>query len=86
MNFILYKYSSPGFTKKFHTLEELTKELYSHVCSECLEDGKELSTMLRSSCGCEFGMEDPIENPPTQLELLEFETNWDSEKSIKFNK
>lgn len=71
MNYTLHKLSSPGFRKDFNSLEELTTELQSWICGECLEDGKELNTMLGSSCGCEFRFDDPIENPETLLEATE---------------
>lgn len=71
MAYTLYKLSSPGFRKDFISVEALQKELQQWVCGECLEDGKEIETMLRTACGCEFRLDDEIENPQTLLEAKE---------------
>lgn len=82
MDYHLYKISSPGFKKSFNNLEELTHELSGWMCGECLENGKELNSMLASPCGCEFLMQDPIANPETKLEAMERSLQGDYRLSI----
>lgn len=71
MSYTLYKLSAPGFRKDFLSHKALQKELQQHMCGECLEDGKEIDTMLGTACGCEFRLDDEIETPETLLQATE---------------
>lgn len=54
--YALHKYSSPGWTKKFDTLEELTAAVRLETCMLCAASyGTDLDSMLASDCGCEYG-------------------------------
>lgn len=68
----LFKLSSPGWVKEFADEAALTAELERHICGSCLTDnGRDLNGMLSSCCGCEFMVDDPIEQPMTDAEHLE---------------
>lgn len=65
MKHILYKISSPGWTKEFSSEEEAKEELFKYICNNCREEGNEfddppinkdssIEDMLWSPCGCEF--------------------------------
>lgn len=71
--YTLHKYSRPGFTKKFDTLQALTAEVKTHTCELCLDSyGTDLESMLASDCGCEYGVDGlTLDEPETMLEWLE---------------
>ena len=69
MTYTLIKCSTPGWTKDFETEEALKIELFSNICSFCVNDveynGTEfplsetshLGDLLCTGCGCEFMVE-----------------------------
>jgi len=78
----LIKYSTPSWTKEFHSYSECCEELLKHICSQCINgertfisngefvtetdiyncpDIRDIHSLLSTSCGCEYGVEEPEE-------------------------
>lgn len=62
MTCVLFKLSSPGWTKQYPDDIELQADLYKHICKQCrAEEGiteiSDIGHMLSTACGCEFDVE-----------------------------
>lgn len=54
----LYKHSKPTWVKSFDNVDDLTEELWQHMCGLCAKlYGNDVSSMLSSDCGCEYEIE-----------------------------